>query len=88
MQLSDYIGQEIDLLIPFINLKVIQKVRLQGVEAGGIWIESQTLLNMALKSQGEASAPKSVAFFFPYHEIRFGYAAIEGPALNEKAFGV
>jgi hypothetical protein len=88
MQLSDYIDQEIVLLIPFIDAKVQQKVRLRGVEAGGIWVESQTLLNLLLNSISYASASKSLVFFFPYHEVRFGYVAIEGPALNEKAFGV
>jgi hypothetical protein len=88
MQLSDYIDQEITLLIPFIDPKVFQKVKLRGVEAGGIWVESQTLLNIILKSVGLVSAPKSAAFFFSYHEVRFGFVAIEGPALNEKAFGV
>jgi len=88
MQLSDYIGQEIVLFIPTIHPTNFQKVTLMGVDAGGVWIYSQTLLNMMLKSIGRATSPKSVAFFYPYHELRFGYVGIEGPALNEKAFGV
>ena len=88
MQLSDYIGQEIVMQIPFIDPKIGQRVKLLGVEAGGVWIESQTLINLALKSFGLATTPKSFAFFFPYHAIAFGFVAIEGPALSEKAFGV
>jgi len=88
MQLSDYIGQEIVLLIPTIHPIEFQKVKLLGVEAGGVWIESQTLINLILKKTGFASAPKPLAFFYPYHELRSGFVAIEGPALNEKAFGV
>jgi len=88
MQLSDYIGQEIVLFIPALHTTDFQKVRLLGVEAGGVWIESQTLINIILKNAGIASAPKSLAFFYPYHELRFGFVGIGGPALNEKAFGV
>jgi hypothetical protein len=88
MQLSDYVGQVIVLAIPAIDPKLFQSVKLLGVEAGGIWVESQTLITMALKTAGQATAPKSLAFFFPYHEIRFGFVPIDGPALDEKAFGV
>jgi hypothetical protein len=88
MQLSDYVGQEIALAIPFIDNIKFQKVKLLGVEAGGIWIESQTLINMVLKATATATAPQTLAFFFPYHEVKFGFVGIEGPALNEQAFGL
>lgn len=45
-------------------------------------------MNIILKSVGVAAAPKSLAFFYPYHEVKFGFVGVEGPALNEKAFGV
>jgi hypothetical protein len=88
MQLSDYIGQVIALTIPAIDANTIQSVKLLGVETGGIWVESQKLLNMALKTYGLATSETSLAFFFPYHEIRFGYVEIDGPALGEEALGV
>ncbi|MGB9233965.1 MAG: hypothetical protein WCC04_06095 [Terriglobales bacterium] len=88
IQLSDYIGQEIVLMIPTIDPVNLQKVKLLGVEAGGVWIESQTLINHILKRVGSATAPRSIAFLYPYHELRFGFVGIAGPALNEKAFGV
>jgi poly(3-hydroxyalkanoate) synthetase len=88
IQLSDYIDQEIVLAIPFIHPTTFQKVKLLGVEAGGIWIESQTLINMVLKATETATALRTLAFFFPYHELKFGFVGIEGPALNEEAFGV
>ena len=88
MQLSDHVGQVIVMLIPAIHPTELQKVKLLSVESGGIWIESQTFLNMMLKSLGQATAPRSLAFFFPYHELRYGFVAIEGVALNERAFGI
>ena len=86
MQLSDYIGTTLDIMIPWIDPTFAQSVKLLGVEAGGIWVESQTLTNHALKVIGQTSAPKSLAFFFPYHAVQSAFAAIEGPALDEKAF--
>jgi hypothetical protein len=88
MQLADYVGQEIVMAIPFIHPIKFQRVKLLSVEAGGIWVESQTLINMVLKASATATAPGTLAFFFPYHEVKFGFVGIEGPALNEEAFGV
>jgi hypothetical protein len=88
MQLSDYIGHEIVIVIPFIDSAKYQRVKLLGVEAGGIWIESQMLLNMALRGIGQSTTPKSLAFFFPYSQVHHAFAPIDGPALNEAAFGV
>lgn len=88
MRLSDFIGQEIILLIPFIEPDHYQSVRLLGVEAGGIWIESQGMINKVYSALGEVASERTPAFFFPYHQIEFGLVGIPGLALNESAFGV
>jgi hypothetical protein len=88
VQPSDYIGQMISLAIPAIDANLIHDVKLLGVETGGIWVESQKLINMALRTSGQATAPQSPVFFFPYSEIRFGYVRVEVVALDERAFGV
>jgi hypothetical protein len=88
MQLSDYIGQQIVVFLPDIDPEHFEWVKLLGVEAGGIWIESQTLINKSLALTGRPTAPKSLAFFFPYHQLRYLFVSAEGPALNEAAFGV
>jgi hypothetical protein len=72
MKLSDLIGDSILLM----------------VEAGGIWVESQELTNAVLQTLGVAAAPKTLVMFFPYHEIYVITTAIDGPSLDEKAFGV
>lgn len=51
MSLSDYIDQEVIMLIPHIDPIRLQRVKLRGVEPGGVWIESQTYMN-----SGEAKA--------------------------------
>lgn len=88
MELSDYIGQIIIVAIPALEPKGFQEVKLLGVEIGGIWVESQKLVSMGLRSYGLAASETSLAFFFPYHEILCAYVPIEGVALDEKAFGV
>jgi hypothetical protein len=88
MQLSDFVGQTLGFIIPGIHPTTIQRVKILGVEAGGVWIQSQTLTNAVLEKFGAASAPKTMVFFLPYHAISVGFASIEEPALNEKAFGV
>ena len=88
MQLSDYIGEHIQVLLLDIDPEHYELVKLLGVEAGGIWVESQTMINKVLVLIEKPTAPKSLAFFFPYHELRFVFVSEGGPALNEASFGV
>jgi hypothetical protein len=88
MLLSDFVGQNVTLLIPFFHQTKLQEVKLHGVEAGGIWIESQAFTNQALQRFGVATAPKTLVFFLPYSQISLGIASGDWPALDEKAFGV
>jgi len=87
MQLSDYIGKDILLHIPLIE-DHHQIVKLLGVEVGGIWIESQEMINKLYSAVGKEGSPQTPAFFFPYHQIDFGMVATPGLALNERVFGV
>jgi hypothetical protein len=90
MQLADYIGENV-----LITLKprgttpsITKSMLLLGVEAGGIWIESQEATNQILSHFAVATAPKTLAFFFPYSEFWQIGVPMEKPSLNEKAFGV
>jgi hypothetical protein len=88
MRLSDYIDQEIIVLILFIEPDHYQTVRLVGVEAGGIWIESQAMVDKMFSALGEVASERTPIFFFPYHQIEFAMVPREGIALNESTFGV
>jgi hypothetical protein len=88
MQLADYIGGEILISIPHFDPKLLLRVKLHGVEAGGIWIESQKFANEFLTHVGASSAPRTAVFFVPYSQVTFAAVSIAGPSLNEKAFGV
>ena len=88
MQLADFIGQTISMSIPRIHPVIWQQVKLHGVEAGGVWIESQAITNAVLQHAGVPAAPKTLVAFLPYHEIAFAISAIAEPSLDEKAFGL
>jgi hypothetical protein len=88
MQIADYVGRDLVVLIPRLNSGVEQKVRLHGVDAGGIWIESQQLTNELLTRVGVSVAPKTMIFFFPYAEMVYAMTSIDQPALNETTLGV
>jgi hypothetical protein len=53
--LNELVGKTIIALVPFINRQRIQVLRLHGVEAGGIWVESQTLIDRLLARAGRQS---------------------------------
>jgi len=76
------------MVIPAIHATTIQEVKVLGVEFGGVWIQSQALTNAFLQILGVAVAPKTMVAFVPYHGISLAFSSIEGPALNETAFGV
>lgn len=88
MKLSDYVDQSIVLFVPRFHPTEFQDVRLVAVEAAGIWVVNQQMTNTILQHFNVASAPKGLAWFFPYTEIAFASVPTEGPALNEKAFDV
>jgi hypothetical protein len=85
---SELVGEEILVLIPLIEPDHYQIVKLIGVEAGGIWIESQEMINRVYSAVDMTSSKRTPAFFFPYHQIDFAMTAVPGLALNETAFGV
>jgi hypothetical protein len=86
MQFTDYIDKSILVLIPRFHERKYLKVMLRGVEAGGIWIESQDIINQFLTGVGLSSAPKTLGFFVPYASIAVAVTAIDKMALNETAF--
>lgn len=88
MQLSDYVGQQITILIPRMDEVKFQEATLHGVEVGGIWVEIQNYTNELLSKHNIQATPQTAVFFFPYHEIAYGVGSIPIPGLNEKAFGV
>jgi hypothetical protein len=88
MQFTDYIGQDILVKIPLLHENDFQRVRLRGVDAGGLWIESQKFTNEMLALTGAQASPRTIVVFFPYHAISFAFQSVDEIALSESAFGV
>jgi hypothetical protein len=88
MQFYELIGHEVALLIPRIHQTELQPVIVHGVESGGLWIESQEVMQHLLNMVNVQMAPKTLVFFLPYHQIAFGMSSIGKVSLSEKAFGV
>lgn len=88
MNFSELIGKEIIVLIPLIEPDHYQKVRILGVEPGGIWIESQIMINRVYSAVDAVASERTPAFFFPYHQIDFAMTDMPGLALNETVFDV
>jgi hypothetical protein len=88
MNFSSLIDQDILVLIPRVSATRYHRVKLTGVEVGGIWIESQAFTTLMLQAMGAQVTPKTPVFFLPYHEIALAISSIDIPGLNEKAFGV
>jgi hypothetical protein len=87
-ELQKMIGQTIVASVPAIGGVKLQKLKLHGVESGGLWVESQTVTNALLTRVGVSAAPKTMIFFLPFHQISFLIESLNVPSLSEKAFGV
>jgi hypothetical protein len=81
-------GSIVWILTPFLDPKILQKVKLHGVESGGIWIESQKLTEIALNIGGYASSPKTAIYFLPWHQITTIISSLDEVAISEKGFGL
>jgi hypothetical protein len=87
MQFSELIGQEVGLLLPKISTARTFRVRVIGVESGGIWIASQGATNAILQVFHIQVAPQTSALFIPFHEMTFATAEGYQPSSDEKVSG-
>jgi hypothetical protein len=89
MNFQEMIGQNVEAVIPkFGGDQKLVTVKLHGVEAGGLWVECQEVTNLVLTETKAQSAPRTLVWFVPYHEITLVLSSIDAPSLNEKAFQV
>lgn len=88
MSFTDHIGQVIHVVIPkILHETELCPVKLVGVDAGGIWIESQMFTNFILSGLGKATSSKTMILFVPYGLISYAVISKDELALNERAFG-
>lgn len=84
------IGQKVAIasLILGNDLLHLHEVTVRGVESGGLWIERAELTQDILRKFKAQSAPRTVVFFLPYHQIHIAMSAIDLISLSESAFGL
>jgi len=85
--LSELVGQEILIVIPFVHQTNLQVVKLLSVEASGIWIQNEQITQGFLANL-KLHAAKTPIFFVPFAQIRYVMDASEEIALSEKALGI
>lgn len=89
MKLEDLVGGSILVQMPRSGDEArLWRMKLLGVEAGGIWVESQDITNRILQTVGVTSATRTPIVFLPYHQISLAMTSIPETALDEKAFGL
>jgi hypothetical protein len=86
--LKSMVGKEITALVPLFDKTEVQKFKLHGVETAGIWVESQSVTNVFLEKVGVQTAPKTMIFLLPWHQIAFIWDSVDVPSLSEKGFGI
>ncbi len=87
--LHGLIGSTIRAMIPIWSPdQTPQDFKLHGVEAGGLWLESQDLTDKLLSDLGIAAAPKTVVLFVPYQHIHFVVGLVDQSSLSEEALGL
>jgi hypothetical protein len=88
MNFHELIGETVIAAVPVIHRTNFQKLKIHGAEAGGIWVECQTLTDIVLKAIGIQAAERTPIFFLPFGQISFAWLAIPQTALSEKSLGV
>jgi hypothetical protein len=72
--LPSMIGKRIIALVPMFHRTELQELTLHGVEAGGIWVESQMAIDMFLANiHSSASKDNDFLFAIPPNFLRFGF---------------
>src|SRR6266699_3668198 len=62
-------------------------VKILGVEASGIWVESQKATEHWLKQFKRESSPKTLVWFLPFSQISWILGSEDYPAFSEKYLG-
>jgi hypothetical protein len=84
LSLSNLVGQNIAIKIPAFKEGKLITVKLCGVEAGGVWIESHDFMESIPEGTPTKMTPRSFVIFVPYTQILAIYYPGGGPWISEK----
>jgi hypothetical protein len=85
--LASMIGEIVIVRIPLLDDGLLL-IKLHGVEASGIWIESQSFTDRLMEKFGCTSSRTTPIVFVPYDNQDFIIASLDSLCLSESAYGL
>lgn len=86
--LASMVGEVIIVRIPVLDAEGMTLVKLHGIEAHGVWIESQDLTNELMAKFRCSTSRTTPIVFVPFAKLDFIIAALDSLSLSEPAFGL
>jgi hypothetical protein len=86
--LASMIGEVIIVRIPVFDADGMMLVKLHGIEAQGIWVESQDFTNELMEKFHFSSSRTTPLVFVPFAKLDFIIASVDSLSLSESAFGL
>ena len=86
--LASLIGEVIVARIPLLDPDGMMLVKLHGVEAHGIWIESQDFTNQLMEKFHFSSSRTTPLVFVPFDKVDFIIGSLDSLSLSEPSFGL
>lgn len=86
--LASMTGEVIIARIPLLDPESLVLVKLHGIEACGIWIESQGFTNQLMQKFEMSASRTTPLVFVPFAKIDFILASLDLLSLSESAFGI
>jgi hypothetical protein len=86
--LASMIGDVIIVRIPLLDADGMMFVKLHGIEANGLWVESQDFTNQLMERFRFSSSCTTPLVFIPFDKIDFVIASLDSLSLSEPAFGL
>jgi hypothetical protein len=84
IKLSDYMDQEIRVLLSLEGQDQAVTAILRGVDSGGIFLEMQKLTDEVLGILKMRAAPRTPVIFIPYHVIVSIVVPMDSPSISDK----
>jgi hypothetical protein len=82
------IGELIMARIPLLDADGMMLLKLHGIEANGLWVESQNFTNELMEKFHCFSSRTTPLIFIPFGKIDFVLGSLESLSLSESAFGL
>jgi hypothetical protein len=86
--LASMIGEVIIVRIPLLDADCMMLVKLHGIEAHGIWVESQAFTNQLMEKFQFSYSRTTPLVFVPFDKVDFIIASLDSVSLSEPAFGL